>query len=230
MSKKEEKMLKTVKVKGGGDYVMVNTRTLDFHDQYPNGKIETKIIDRNDQLVIMESIVTPDVANPERTFNGIACEVQGQGFVNDFSHIENCETSARGRALGGLGIGIKESMASFEEVANAKLQQSEKKTINGMKEIMSKFHHAFFWAEKWMPMAVKLNICKPDAFVSSFNKVFSSKTVKDAELVMTKINGALHKYHDELTAHPEYKKFVDKAKNESEVGDTKQANQEGNDT
>ena len=221
MSKSEEKLLKTVKVKGGGDYVMVNTRTLEFHDLYPNGKIETKIIDRNDHLVIMESVVTPDVSNPERTFNGIACEVQGQGDVNDFSHIENCETSARGRALGGLGIGIKESMASFEEVANAKLAQAEKKAISEMGLVMQKFNKIFTWASAWLPMAVELKLTDGDAFASSLKKVFEQKRVSDAQNLVDRMDQKLLTLHSALVASEEYQDRMEQLKRK--VGDTDQS-------
>ena len=40
-------------------------------------------------------------------------------LVNKTSFVENCETSAWGRALGNLGIGIDASIASAEEVVNA---------------------------------------------------------------------------------------------------------------
>ena len=60
---------------------------------------------------------------------GIAYEVEGSSFINKTSFIENCETSAIGRALGNLGIGIDTSVASYEEVANAVKQQSNKPAV-----------------------------------------------------------------------------------------------------
>jgi hypothetical protein len=58
-------------------------------------------------------------------------EKEGSTFINKTSHIENCETSAVGRALAMMGFEIKKSVASREEVANAKLNQDngpDKKT------------------------------------------------------------------------------------------------------
>jgi len=51
-------------------------------------------------------------------------------YINKTSHIENCETSAVGRALGFLGIGIDTSIASADEVINAVNNQPEKTEDN----------------------------------------------------------------------------------------------------
>ena len=45
--------------------------------------------------------------------------------VNSTSMIENCETSAWGRALGNLGIGIDTSVASAEEVETSINRQEQ---------------------------------------------------------------------------------------------------------
>ena len=56
---------------------------------------------------------------------GHAHEVQGSSNINKTSYIENCETSAVGRALAMLGIGIDTSIASANEVTNAIAKQQE---------------------------------------------------------------------------------------------------------
>lgn len=63
-----------------------------------------------------------------------AYEKENSTFINKTSYIENCCTSATGRALGYLGIGIDTSVASAEEVQNAILQQDEDKKINKVQE------------------------------------------------------------------------------------------------
>ena len=50
---------------------------------------------------------------------GHAFEKQDASRINQRNHVENCETSAVGRALGLLGIGSDGSIATYEEVANA---------------------------------------------------------------------------------------------------------------
>ena len=61
------------------------------------------------------------------TFVGHAYEREDAGYINKTSHVENCETSAIGRALASAGYAGSE-FASADEVANAITQQNEKKT------------------------------------------------------------------------------------------------------
>ena len=56
---------------------------------------------------------------------GMAYEREGSSNINKTSYIENCETSAIGRALGMAGLGINTAVASSEEVQNAIKQQEE---------------------------------------------------------------------------------------------------------
>ena len=113
--------MKTINIKGN-DYVMVNERVMEFHKLYPNGSIVTEIIEMTERC-ITRTKVTPDVSNPDRYFTGIAYEQEGSNYINKTSFIEQCETSSVGRSLGFLNIGIKQSIASAEEVSNAIEQQ-----------------------------------------------------------------------------------------------------------
>jgi hypothetical protein len=61
---------------------------------------------------------------------GYAQEKESSSFINKTSYIENCETSAVGRALGFCGFGIDVSVASYEEVANAINNQTAKNTLD----------------------------------------------------------------------------------------------------
>ena len=60
--------------------------------------------------------------------NGLAEESKGSTFINKTSYVENCETSAWGRALGNLGIGLDTSVASADEVKNAIANQGKSKS------------------------------------------------------------------------------------------------------
>jgi ssDNA-binding Zn-finger/Zn-ribbon topoisomerase 1 len=51
-------------------------------------------------------------------------------MINKTSFVENCETSAWGRALGNLGIGIDDSIASAEEVDMAIKKQEVEQNLN----------------------------------------------------------------------------------------------------
>jgi hypothetical protein len=109
----------------GKDYVMVKDRIIHFNEEYPNGCIRSKMVDRIDNIVIFEATVIPDVDKPERYFTGHAEEEIGSSQINKTSALENCETSAIGRALAMMGIGVDESFASGDEVANAVFQQNQ---------------------------------------------------------------------------------------------------------
>ena len=106
----------------GKDYVMVKDRIIFFNENFPNGSISTEL-KATENSFIFKAKVTPDVENPSRFFNGHAEEIIGSSQINKTSALENCETSAIGRALGCMGIGVEESFASGDEVANAVYQQ-----------------------------------------------------------------------------------------------------------
>ncbi len=116
--------LKTVNIKGK-EYVTVNERIRYFNEAYKGGCIKTELLNIEDKTVLMKAIVWPDSTQQERFFTGYAQETQGRGLVNSTSYIENCETSAVGRALGFLGIGVETSIASADEVAKAIASQNE---------------------------------------------------------------------------------------------------------
>lgn len=114
--KDANKSIKTTKIKNK-DYAEVNQRIKAFRMCCPNGSITTEI------LQLAEGVVTirATVCNEEGAIlgTGIAQEKESSSFINETSFIENCETSAVGRALGMCGFGIDTSVASAEEVANA---------------------------------------------------------------------------------------------------------------
>lgn len=112
--------VKRIEVKGKA-YACVAARVQAFRELYPNGSITTDILSLENGVVTMKSTIFDDQGNILAT--GHAQEKETASQVNKTSFIENCETSAVGRALGMLGIGSDEQMASAEEVANAINQQ-----------------------------------------------------------------------------------------------------------
>lgn len=108
--------IKTTDIKGK-DYAEVNERIKVFRMLCPNGAIETELLSNNNGMVIMKATIKDE--NGRVLGTGTAYEKENSSFINKTSYIENCETSAVGRALGMLGIGIDTSVASYEEVANA---------------------------------------------------------------------------------------------------------------
>jgi len=106
------------------DYVQVNERIEKFYDKYPEGSLQTEIVSNANGEVIIKAYAYRNSEDKHPT-TGHAMEKEGSSFINKTSHIENCETSAVGRALAMMGFEIKKSVASREEVANAKLNQDK---------------------------------------------------------------------------------------------------------
>jgi hypothetical protein len=126
------KNLKTTPVKGK-DYVEVNERVKAFRKLYPEGIIDTKIESIENGVCIIKAQVGfyEEDGCVRWLASGIAYEKEGSTFINKTSYIENCETSAVGRALGFMGIGIDTGIASKEEVENA--IENQPKQINSTK-------------------------------------------------------------------------------------------------
>lgn len=116
------KGLETIDVKNK-NYVQVDKRVMAFRELEPNGSITSEIVSNDGGVVVMKATVCGGDGNILGT--GYAYEKETASYINKTSYIENCETSAVGRALGFCGIGIDGSIASAEEVANAILNQNK---------------------------------------------------------------------------------------------------------
>jgi hypothetical protein len=122
----------------GKNYAMVPERVTAFRKIFPDGFIETQMvsISPDGKTVIFEARAGYYKEDGSKVLlaTGHAKEVQGQGMVNGTSHIENCETSAVGRALGMIGLGLNGGgICSAEELVNAitgqkQIEEEEKKT------------------------------------------------------------------------------------------------------
>jgi hypothetical protein len=122
--------MKSVDIKGK-QYIMVNERIKEFRKQHPNGQILTQVMANADGQVMFQAKV---IVEGVLVATGHAYEKEASTFINKTSYIENCETSAIGRALGVYGIGIDASLASAEEVVNAVNNQESTKNKTYLKE------------------------------------------------------------------------------------------------
>lgn len=112
--------IKTMKV-GSGDYAKVSERVKAYRKVYPTGKICTDIEDITENDIRIKATITDEEGNIIST--GRATEekkAKGKMTINLTDMIENCETSAVGRALGFAGFGIDKEIASSEDAAKAK--------------------------------------------------------------------------------------------------------------
>ena len=125
--------IRTTDIKGK-EYAEVNQRIKAFRMVYPTGMIKTEMVSNENGVCIFRAevgfnttIVEENQIRNEYTLlaTGTAYEKENSTFINKTSYIENCETSAVGRALGMAGFGIDTSVASAEEVQNAIANQEE---------------------------------------------------------------------------------------------------------
>lgn len=107
-------------------YVTVNTRLKAFRSdaRFEGFTLVTKVHELTPDACTMEAQIFDK--NDRMVANGFAHEVRNakESMVNSTSYVENCETSAWGRALGNLGIGVDESICSAQELLYA-LQAQE---------------------------------------------------------------------------------------------------------
>ena len=135
--------MKTINIKGK-DYITVNERLKYFRsdDGYRQWRINEEIIDINEKEGIFKVTIFDNVGNPIDSAH--SQEYRDSSYINKTSFLENGFTSALGRALGYLGIGIDTSIASADEVSNAVKNQKDDKpwlteqqliaTLKGSKE------------------------------------------------------------------------------------------------
>ena len=107
----------------GKQYVEVNERIKFFRqeEQYKNWSLITEFTMMDSEQCVCKA----SIADTEHRIISVghAHEVQGSSNINKTSYVENCETSAIGRALAMLGIGIDTSIASANEVSDAIAKQ-----------------------------------------------------------------------------------------------------------
>lgn len=114
------------------NYVTVAERVAAFYQTYPQGRINTQIVqhDTESGFILMRAEIyrSTDDASPSAT--GHAFEVRSESYVNKTSYIENAETSSVGRALALLGFEVRRGIASREEMdKTARMQPPERAPV-----------------------------------------------------------------------------------------------------
>ena len=122
--------INTTSIKGK-EYAEVNQRIKAFRMVYPEGFIHTKMKSNEDGVCVFKAKAGffDDNGIPHVLGTGTAYENESSSFINKTSYIENCETSAVGRALGMCGFGIDTSICSADELGNALVQQEANEPI-----------------------------------------------------------------------------------------------------
>ena len=115
------KEIETINIKGK-EYATVNERLGAFWTQCPDGYVTTEMLSDDGNRCVFKAAVFEHMTDPKPKGTGHAFEVKS-GMINSTSYLENCETSALGRALANAGFGIVSAIASADEVQNAIRQQ-----------------------------------------------------------------------------------------------------------
>ena len=105
----------------GRAYLTVARRINDFREQHSDYGIHTEILSIDETAVVCRAVITDKEGR--QLSSGIAEEKRNSSNINKTSAVENCETSAVGRALAFFGMAGTE-IASADEVANAINQQN----------------------------------------------------------------------------------------------------------
>lgn len=110
--------MKSVNIKGK-EYITVNERLIFFRTQpqYKGWRISEDVVSLDEK----EGLFKVTIINPDGFEMAVAHaqEYRDSSYINKTSFVENGFTSALGRALGYLGIGIDTAIASADEVQTA---------------------------------------------------------------------------------------------------------------
>lgn len=145
--------MKTINIKGK-EYITVNERLKHFRSQkqYSGWRINEEVEILNENEGVFKVTIYDNEGEPMASAH--AQEYRDNTYINKTSFVENGFTSALGRALGYLGIGIDTSIASGEEMQNAVNNQQEdtrswltdaqlQKTLQGTKAQAEKVLNAY---------------------------------------------------------------------------------------
>ena len=119
------------------DYETVEERLVKFWKDHPDGQIHTKVLEHTANRFIVEASIFRTEADARPWTMGLAEEtVQGRG-VNATSALENCETSAIGRALANAGYATKGKRPSREEMVKVEAKQAVANQVQQVKAKMA---------------------------------------------------------------------------------------------
>lgn len=114
--------MKTINIKGK-EYVTVNERLKEFRNNFKDYSLITEIVELGTDYATVKATIIDN--NGVTRATGFAREVVAKSPINKFAFLENCETSAMGRALGNFGIGIDDAICTAEELL-VKLSQEDR--------------------------------------------------------------------------------------------------------
>ena len=100
------------------DYIPVAERIAAFYAKHPEGSLQSEMVELSDARVVIRAYAyrTPDDIRPGIGYSSLT--IPGGTPFTRGSEVENCETSAWGRAIAALGFEVKRGIATAEDVRN----------------------------------------------------------------------------------------------------------------
>lgn len=138
------------------DYETVEERLKRFYDDHPDGRVltenETLPEYRSEKIWVVKAIVFLSGEDVERgcpKATGYAFEIDGTGMANQSSALENCETSAIGRALANAGYSgnKRTSREEMEKVARFEERAAQRDWLAEAQAITDVDRLRLLWAE-----------------------------------------------------------------------------------
>lgn len=99
-------------------YVPVNKRIEEFYQKYPEGSLQSEIVELGENIVVVKAYAYRSPTDERPGVGHSQMPIPGKTPYTVDSEVENAETSAWGRALAALGFEVHTSVASAEEVNN----------------------------------------------------------------------------------------------------------------
>lgn len=115
------------------EYTTVRERVIEFWKRYPNGRIETEILEWSDKRFIVAARLYREATDDKPFSTGLANEVITDRGVNKDFALENGATSAIGIACGHANIGIDKHKPSREEMTKVVSKKVEKPAVADVK-------------------------------------------------------------------------------------------------
>ena len=115
------------------DYETVEVRLEKFIKDYPNFRIATELESFQTNRYIVKAYLYKDLKDEVSWATGYAEETISERGVNSTSALENCETSAIGRALANAGYAAKGKRPSREEMSKVVATKVVKPAVQDVK-------------------------------------------------------------------------------------------------
>jgi hypothetical protein len=112
------------------NYETVETRLNRFWETYPDGRVETTLMNYDGDTCIVRSVIWKHRDDAHPTATGYAHEIHTDRGVNATSFVENCETSSLGRCLANMGFATQGKRPSREEMQKVERQGGQEQSTN----------------------------------------------------------------------------------------------------